>query len=61
MKKLLSVLIVVFFVCGILSSCGGGASLCPAYPPSPLNGEIEQQENPNIDYEYLNIENNKSL
>ncbi len=63
MKKLISVLFIVFFLCGILlTSCNIANPLCPAYPYSPLNSELEKQQiNPNINCEYLDIEVDNEL
>ena len=48
MKKILSILGVLLFAGSlILTSCSTGR-LCPAYPPSVYQGDIQQNNNDNI-------------
>ena len=64
MKKILSILGVLLFVGGlVLSSCNTSKTLCPAYPPSVLQGSIDQDSDNQIinDFEIIEIQNDQSL
>lgn len=62
MKKLLSVFGIVLLFGGLsLTSCSSNKSLCPAYPPSTYNGEVQKQINQDVNIETIELENTNSL
>lgn len=62
MKKLLSIFgIALLFGSLSLTSCSSSASLCPAYPPSTYNGEIQKQTNQDVNVETIELENTNNL
>jgi len=62
MKKLLSIFgIVLLFASFGLTSCSSNTSLCPAYPPSTYNGEIQKQTNKDVNIEVIEIEDTNNL
>ena len=59
MKKILSIFAVVLFTFGILlTSCNTSNRLCPAYPPSVLQGDAGQQ---NMNQDIINLNENPNL
>jgi len=62
MKKLLSIfgIILLFGSLGI-TSCSSNASVCPAYPPSTYNGEVQKQTNQDVNIEAIELEDTNSL
>lgn len=62
MKKLLSIFGILLFTGSMLiSSCSSSRSLCPAYPPSTYNGEVQEQINQDVNVETVEIETVKNL
>ncbi|NPA67244.1 MAG: hypothetical protein GXO50_01395 [Chlorobi bacterium] len=59
MKKILSIFAGLLFVSGILlTSCNSSNRLCPAYPPSVIQGDAGQQT---VNQDALNISDNADL
>lgn len=64
MKKILSIFGVLIFVGGlVLSSCNSTNRLCPAYPPSVLQGDVEQGNDNQIinDFKIIEIQKDQSI
>jgi hypothetical protein len=63
MKKILSIFGVLLFIGSLaLSSCNTSSRLCPAYPPSVLQGNVDQDNMQLIEgVETLTIQEERGL
>jgi len=62
MKKLLSIFGILLFVGSMfITSCSSKSSVCPAYPPSTYNGEIQKQINQDINIKNIELETIENL